>query len=158
MRKEKACKYSFAMMYPNGLEQLVVLLNLSKEDQKLIEQKTMSSNSIADKGKENPACKVFVNHPGMVRRSSYSSPRILLANVRSLINKIKEPQIIFEKKNRLILLALQKRILLQKILARFLIMTPILSPDWTKMVFLYPMLEEWLFLSIYSPKSDTFIF
>ena len=34
MRKEKDHKHSFAMMYPNGLEQLVVFVNLSKENQK----------------------------------------------------------------------------------------------------------------------------
>ena len=34
MRKEKDHKHSFAIMYPNGLEQLVVFVNLSKENQK----------------------------------------------------------------------------------------------------------------------------
>ena len=57
----------------------------------------MSSNSISDKGKENPASKVFVNNPSVIRPSSYSPSRILLAILRSLVNKMKEPQMIFNK-------------------------------------------------------------
>ena len=56
----------------------------------------MSSSSITDKEKENPARKVFVNNPGMIHHS-YSFPRILLANVRSLLNKREELHIIFDK-------------------------------------------------------------
>ncbi|XP_065577546.1 uncharacterized protein LOC136038402 [Artemia franciscana] len=56
----------------------------------------MSSGSIADKGKVNPARKVCANNPGTIRHS-YSFPRILLANVRSLVNKMEELQIILGK-------------------------------------------------------------
>ena len=56
----------------------------------------MSSSSIADKGKVNPAREVFANNLGTIRHS-YSFPRILLANVRSLVNKMEELQIILGK-------------------------------------------------------------
>ena len=56
----------------------------------------MSSSSIAEKGKVNPARKVFAKNPDTIRHS-YSFPRILLAKVRSLVNKMEELQIILGK-------------------------------------------------------------
>jgi len=116
---------SLSIQLPNHC-MLSVLLSVSNEHKNL--------QQVSNRKSRNPG----TTH----RFSFYSFPRIPLANVRSLVNKMDE---LFLAKIRLVLLFLPKKGLPLKIFALFLIMTLILSPDLTKMLSLYLMVEGWLF-------------